>query len=178
MEIKLSHWQNRVDNDIIVLGGAPSLMEDFEKAPNGVWMSCNEHGFRVCNPHYTVFLNDPKGKPNLSECVNSYTIKVSKSKYSDVDIDVPHFHGGFTGQFAVWLASFLTTKRVIICGMDLYGSQNHYYDYKRKHERFDNLDRKELQQSQIHDWERLKKYIDYKEVYAVSGILTNIFKQL
>lgn len=179
MKKKLSDMYKSFSEPIAVLGGAPSLQSDFEKITHeAITISVNEHGFVVCNPDICVFLNDPAKYKNLQICLDSDVMRVTKLlKYTDVEVNVKHFHGGFSGQFAVWLACYLTTNKVYICGMDLYGSKNHYYDINRKHERFDVLVRTELQDSLKHDWIRLKRYIDNDEqVFACSGILTSIFK--
>ena len=118
---------------------------------------------------------------NAISPLNSGAVRISKVEaWTDYKIDVTHFYRGFTGQFAVWLACFLTDGPVIIAGMDCYGSENYYSD-GRVWDMIKDLDKQKLAESQERGWRMAfndNTGCDKPErIYAISGILTTTFKQ-
>lgn len=169
---------------VAVIGGAPCVVEDIKKLPKNVTLiAANEHAYKLgLKPLYYCFNNDPKKYKHLEPWLYHPSVNISSAfpEYSDFEIDTFKYDAGFTGQFACWLGCYITDGPVILCGMDLYGSKNHYWEQSRKHERFYPLKRKGLVESLERGWK--KAYAEKtgcrnpERIYAMSGKLTEIFK--
>jgi hypothetical protein len=167
---------------IVVIGGSPSLSEDLQNIPeDAISIAANEHAYKYgCRVDYFCFFKDHNESPNLMPYIldPKGAIRISKQeKWTDYLIDIPHFHRGFTGHLAVWLATLMTDCEVIICGMDLYTSDRSYY--------FDRPNDWEAvfpEQPHLEQWKRGidnprgPSFIDSSRIYATSGPLTKIFK--
>jgi len=167
---------------IAVIGGSPSLATDLQNLPEDcITIAANEHAYRYgVRVDYFCFIKDHNESPNLMPYIldpKGAIILSKQDKWTDYSIDIPHFHRGFTGHLAVWLATLMTDCEVIICGMDLYTSDRSYY--------FDRPNDWEAvfpEQPHLEQWKRGidnprgPSFIDSSRIYATSGPLTKIFK--
>lgn len=112
----------RLDIDLAVLGGGPSLPEDLEWLPEGIKkISVNHHAHKIADCQMTVFLDDPENQPDLQN-LKGLKICYYNNKWTDYysfyDVERELFQD--SGQFAVWVASHLTTGKIYLAGFDLY----------------------------------------------------------
>lgn len=179
--VKLTEYLSvSIDSPVAVIGGGASAPSDFRRVPSDCFIiSCNEHAYEMgLQPDLFVFLNDPTNNKYLIKYVNNPegARRVSiKEQYTDILVDIcPQF--GFTGHFAAWIGNELTSGEVYLCGFDLYGGQNQYFTDK-KHERFHDLDRRDLQNSLKRGWEKMRpKFRDRSKIIAFSEPLITILK--
>jgi len=168
---------------VAVLGGGPSLPEDLKKIPKDcILISCNHHAFRLVEPDYMCFLDpvennhsqvfkdickDPKGAKRIS--------------YSNLDltdyycINEAQFHtSSDTGIFSSWVASYITSGNVYLCGFNLRDQSEpmHFYENPDTVTAWGgpSMDVK------LERWRKLREGIERPErVKAVSGILKTVF---
>lgn len=108
--------------NIAVLGGGPMLENDLKKLPHQdcLLMAVNHHAFKYVNPDLMVFMDDPNDKEDLKgfdcEKVSFYT-----SEHSDwFALNHAPYEFPTSGHFAAWLASYITTMDIYLCGFGLY----------------------------------------------------------
>ena len=137
--------KERFSRPIAVLGAGPSLPEDLKKLPEGcLYMSCNHHAFRLIDCQFMVFLDDPKhpsqnGRDEYKEAIKRDDIfKISQlldyTDYYTVN-EFPKILNpiGETGMFGVWVACYITSGDVYVCGMDVKrDGQEHFYEAREK----------------------------------------------
>lgn len=140
---ELSSIFQKISKPIAVLGAGPSLPNDMSKLPNDcLLISCNHHAFRICKPDYMVFLDDPnhisvKNIDKFQEltrdcpCVRispqlNYTDYYTINEFPKVLNPL-----GETGMFGAWVACYITSGAVYLCGMDVKrDGKEHFYDNK------------------------------------------------
>ena len=133
--MKMSALQDRyIGRSAAVLGGGPSLPEDFSRLPPGcVLIAVNHHAFHICQPDYMVYNDQPESDPLLQEAVKGPkhgTVLVSPDPTSDILFDVPVWTGFYSSNTAAWFALWLGCDPVILCGMDCYqGDKVYFHDY-------------------------------------------------
>ena len=181
--MKLSDLINKhKGKGIIICGGSPQLKEDYLKYNKGrVVIGCNEHLYKLgVTPDYLCINNDPDIYPNLMDVwkePKGAKIISKIQKYSDYEIDLQVVDRGFTAHMAAWIATEMTDKEVILCGINCYSTEKFYSD-DRKHERFERLVRRDLGLSLLEGWEKWKKQIHNPErVFANEWPLTEIFNK-
>jgi hypothetical protein len=127
---------------------------------------------------WVCFLEDP-GRPSNGELrialmLSPHAVKVSPfQKWTDVDLDVPWWNGGFSSTLAVWLADWMGAQAIIIAGMDCYqGERKYFYDrpgYPRHNY-------SEPVADHLRAWApALEKCHNADRIRAVSGPLVEIF---
>jgi len=116
-----------VDKPIAVIGSGPSVMEDFKKVPKGaLCFAVNFHFLEkgLFNFKWLAFLDDPHRGVNSENKVKYYSrfrgVKFSnKMAWTDVYcVDEEPLIVGDSGIFAIWIALYLTTDKVYVCGMN------------------------------------------------------------
>lgn len=123
---------------IAVLGGAPCLPNDLAQLPKDcLKISCNHHAFKITDCDYMAFL-DPLENNHSQDyrdtVKNTKAIKISYSNLDETDyycINEAKFHtSSETGIFATWLASYITSGDVYVCGIGLRIPEEpmHFYD--------------------------------------------------
>ena len=115
----------------VVLGGAPSLIEDIKRIPEDcIKIAANHHAYKLgIETDFLVFKDSPKKHPNLKEALDNHRgIVISKlEEYTDFIINVRHFDRGFTGMLCTWIAQYISTGETILCGMDSYSGEKKYF---------------------------------------------------
>lgn len=180
---ELSELYQSTHHAIAVLGGGPSLPEDMYKLPdNRLSISCNHHAFRIAHPDYMVFLDDPdhistKNSTVFQELVRDCPAKRISPvlKYTDY-YTVNEFPKvlnplGDTGMFGAWVACYITSGPVYLCGMGVNrNGQEHFYKDKPPSDwggyHYDN---------KIKKWEQVFKHCEKPErIKAISGPLKDL----
>lgn len=165
---------------VAVLGGAPSLPDDYKKLPKEcITIAANHHAFRLgIETDFLVFKDDPKKYAHLKEAlVNHKGIVISKLEvYTDYVINVRNYDRGFTGMLSVWIANYITTGEVIICGMDAYSQKEKYFHNQA-------FSHNVCSPSLIRQWKvaieappHIEKLPNPERVSVMSGPLQQIFK--
>lgn len=140
---ELSDLYQHTYHAVAVLGGGPSLPDDMSKLPdNCLHISCNHHAFRVCHPDYMVFLDSPdhistKNSPKFQDLTRDCPcVRISPNlDYTDY-YTINQFPKilnplGDTGMFGAWVACYITSGPVYLCGMDVKrDGQEHFYEDK------------------------------------------------
>jgi hypothetical protein len=158
-----------------VLGGGPSLPADLAVIPDyAIKISVNHHALRLVECPYMVFLDDPIEVPELFQALKDYGgLKISpKLQYSDIELDVPWWDGGFSSSLAVWLASWFRCTQVLLCGMDCYqGERKYFYERAFSHPVFD-----APIENHLRAWRpALTECLNPDRIRAVSGPLVELF---
>ena len=181
----LSVLHQSTSRPIAVLGAGASLPDDIKNLPiDCLTISCNHHALRlVPNADYIAFL-DPVNSNHSQEykdvirSTKIHRISVWNLDYTDYYCvsEEPWHDASDTGRFATWLACYITSGDVILCGMNLrlQGERNHFYD----------------SEDDVNHWGGSKievKLAQWKQVFtrcyrpervkAMSGILVNTFGQ-
>lgn len=146
--MKVSEMKNDLVHSIAaVCGGGPSLPGDlqlvFERygstGRDVTVIAVKQHalflqhdlGFAV---QYCCFLEDPdaadQAELRTALRLSPELLKVAPfSKWSDVELDVPWWQGGFSSTLATWLAGWMGAESILLCGMDCYhGSRPYWYE--------------------------------------------------
>jgi hypothetical protein len=168
---------------VAVLGGGPSLPDDLKKLPsNTIFMACNHHAFRLIKPDYMIFLDPPDQLQNpefVALCNDPQGAK--RISYANLDhtdyytINEAKFHTkSDTGVFAIWVASFITSGKIYLCGFNLRNPAEPMHFYAKKHLTVEwggvEMDKK------IERFKAVRNGIERPErVEAVSGILQTVF---
>ena len=127
------------DRPIAVLGGGPSLPSDLLELPKDcLYISCNHHAFRLIDPDYMVFLDSPHLKSHSKEfrdlVKNPKCKRISLKEIEHTDYycinEFPDIRVNDTGMFATWIAAYLTTGNVYLCGIGMRAKDDrtHFYD--------------------------------------------------
>jgi hypothetical protein len=123
--ISVHALRNNTTRPGVVLGGGPSLIPDWTKAPaeNVIHIAVNHHALKFAFCSYLVFMDDPRRSLPMMTLMNTYQgVKVSRLvEWTDVDLHLADsWDGLFSSQLAVWFACWLGCNPVILCGMDCY----------------------------------------------------------
>jgi hypothetical protein len=132
--IEMSSLQDRyIGRPAAVLGGGPSLPDDFARLPERcVLIAVNYHAFHLCQPDFMVYNDQPESDPLLLEAVcNRKATLVSSDPTSDIHFDVPVWTGFYSSNTAAWFALWMGCNPVILCGMDCYqGEAKYFHSYQ------------------------------------------------
>lgn len=170
---------------VVVCGGGPSLPDDLfdwkiQQEPC-LYISCNHHAFQIIDPDYMVFLDKVYGNKNKNfikvyESATCPRISVNELDHTDYyTVLRKPWHPGDTGCFGLWVACYITSGPVYLCGMDLRdGDKMHFYDsgalYKTP-------EYKKMLPARVLKWAVAHKACHKPErIRAISGPLKEIFK--
>lgn len=134
----LSVLHQSTSKSIAVLGAGMSLPEDIKHLPKDcIKISCNHHAMMIIDCDYMAFLDpvDSNHSQEFKDVVRAASIprvSVWNLDYTDYYCvnENPWHEASDTGRFATWLACYITSGDVILCGMNLrlQGEKNHFYD--------------------------------------------------
>ncbi len=126
---------NRNTKAAAILGGGPSLPKDLARLPaDCALIAVNHHAFRLCQPDFVVFMDDPLKVPELFQTLKDHAGVTKVCPFSMSDIVLPKhewWDGGFSSTLATWFALWMGFNPVILCGMDLYQGKDKYF-YERE----------------------------------------------
>jgi hypothetical protein len=144
MEEVRSWAERRGSGTALVMGGGPSLPEDFNRVmdieADAVLVSVKQHAMIYLAAEEDIaaevccFLEDPDaaGQEGLKTAIlmSPGTWQVSPFYgWSNVVIDEPWWNGGFSSTLATWFACAAGFERVLLAGMDCYqGERKYWYD--------------------------------------------------
>ena len=114
----------KTDKDIAVLGGSISLPDDLLKLKNNcLLMSVNHHALNYAKCDFIVFMDDVEKQKRLEEALektDATKIAFYNSKYTDYFSVYQSPNFPTSGHFAAWVASYITTGTIYLCGFSLY----------------------------------------------------------
>jgi len=181
--IKLTDLKDRhKDDPIMVLGGGPSLAEDYwyvrRRYVRPILVAVNHHA--ICagiEPDYMVFMDDPIHHPLLFQAAKDYggTKVCPLLEYTDVDMrGVQYWNGPSSALPAAWLACWMGGDPVFLCGFDLYQGE---VMYCHPGEREDKPVYKRPLEDHLKRWKAgWRRYPEMMErIRAVSGPLVEVF---
>jgi hypothetical protein len=161
-----------------ILGGALSLPEDVQNLPaDSLLIAVNDHAFFIgVNPHMMVFFDPPECRPDFKHLVDTWRdgLRVTDMLWcTDVDVRGVERPEVRSGQFAAWLAIYLGCNPILLCGMDLYTSEQKYCHPMDEY-LVSNIFEEPVE-NHIRDWRKLLKYPGHQRIRAMSGPLVEIF---
>jgi len=176
--MKMSKYQDKYSGRAAaVLGGGPSLPDDIVKLPPGcLLIAVNHHAQYLCKPDFMVYNDHREGQDDelRRAILAGNVIRVSAEPESDIEFDVDVWTGFYSSNTATWFACWMGCDPVILCGMDLYQSEQAYFhDYVDKPHFHYPLSHHiapwiEEAKSRLPGWERVR---------AMSGPLVSVFGQ-
>jgi hypothetical protein len=104
---------------IAVLGGGSSLKNDVKKLPKGcIKIAANHHATERRIPVQYIFFQDLPVNEKIQNKGRAKTI----TTFSIGDYKLEHLPRRlpYSGMVAAWIASIMTDKDIILCGMDCY----------------------------------------------------------
>ena len=161
---------------VAVLGGGPSLPGDLKKLhKETILIGVNYHFHRLTNADYMVFMDKGFLTRNADFIKNIDAIKISQYAHqSDYLLDVDFWDGGFSSTLATWLAGYISSGPVLLCGMDCYqGKEKYFYDIQKPltHRTYTSS-----LESNLKAWSHaLEKTENPERIKAVSGPLVQLF---
>jgi hypothetical protein len=119
-----------------ILGGGPSLPADLQRVPPGsLLISVNQHALRLVKADYLVFLDQPQQHPALYAAVQSFDgPRVTRIEaWADILIgsETAWWIKQLSGHVATWFGCWIGCEPVLLCGMDCYQGEQHYF-YERE----------------------------------------------
>lgn len=123
----------KIDANIMVCGGGPSLPDDIKKIRGRVkYMAVNYHAFKLVNPDWMIFMDEyerTRGEQRRMLEEEGDFIKVSyvNNPYTNyfTQYQSPQFN--LSGHLAVWVANYITRGRIFMAGFDLYQGVNEHF---------------------------------------------------
>jgi hypothetical protein len=124
---ELKDFHQKIDRPIAVIGSGPSVMDDFKKVPkDAICFAVNFHFLEkgIFDFEYLAFLDDPHRGINAESKVKYYSrfdgLRFSnKMDWTDVYcVDEEPLIIGDSGLFTIWIALYMTTDKVYVCGMN------------------------------------------------------------
>jgi hypothetical protein len=175
---KMSKFKNKyAGRPAAVLGGGPSLPDDMKKLPPGcLLIAVNYHAFYLCKPDFMVYNDHPKSNPLLLEAVQAAkAVRVSPEPTSDIEFDIPVWTGFYSSNTAAWFALWMGCAPVILCGMDLYQSEQKYFHSYQEDEPSFHYPLDQHLRPWIEEGRNLLPHVE--RLKAMSGPLMNVFGQ-
>jgi len=118
---------------IAVLGGGPNLSDDLAQIPrDSILLGVNAHASKLVSVDYFLFSDSPDSTNWTADLEQGVRVHEGRRisivpGFSDWEMDVDYFHGGMTGTFATWAASYMGGNPILLCGMDCWQSKKVYF---------------------------------------------------
>lgn len=140
---ELSEYFQKIEQPIAVIGGGSTAMQDLKGLPGDcLYYAVNFHFLEkgLFDFTYLSFLDRPSMGRNAVKKMKLYKefngVRITNQiEYTDINIvkEEPLICGD-TGIFALWIALYLTTGKVYVCGMDnrtgakMHSNESHVYE--------------------------------------------------
>ena len=152
-----------------MLGGGPSLPEQFKRAPKGYKFSINQHGVILTTCDVALALDRP---PVFHIRQAQPGIPVMHPRNDLADIQLTEFwHAGNSTMSAIWVADYMGFGLIIPMGIDMYSGGTYWWDTERHVSGCG-----ASAEAHIDSWAKVKKNVPgWRKIRVMGGPLTEIF---
>lgn len=152
----------------LILGGGPSLPEQFKRAPDGVRISVNQHGLILTECDAVVMLDR---KPYKHCRQFDVPIFSPRRDFSDVQLTACWIAPN-SAMTAVWVADFLGCSPIILLGIDCYADGRTYFWDEQRY----SAGAGACVRDHVESWRKVKKNVlGHYKVRVMGGPLQELF---